>query len=450
MIVLLGGLSATTSIFGGTLPPGELGPEGQWTCKIQFRGRPSRKKLTIETVIQKALTQNPTLKESRATIGMASGARITAGLTPNPTAISIVSNLNKTVGSQLYQWNQTIETGGKRSKRVRVADCEVTAATLELQNRERLLVNHARTAFIRVLQMLSDAECADRTLHSYDDIRRAESRVKGNDSESQLRISNERLDLELEQERAVLGVEDVKHDLAEIVAEPALWDQYDVEGGMQYVPANLNLERLRNAAFADRPDWKGVSVLVEQAQARLRLARSMRIWNVNVGPVVSHVDGDSQLGVGFLMSTQPQIFDRNQGEIAKEKANIERVSENRRRMGLNIERELRKTFDHYRVIQKIVQSYRERYLKNSVLALNNSTKALQEKKISATDYLDALRTYRKIQIGYRRALAEYMLSLSDVNLTCGSEIVPLDGALSLGKDSSGSLYFSPTYLSSER
>ncbi|MBI4865055.1 MAG: TolC family protein [Candidatus Riflebacteria bacterium] len=429
------------------LPPGEMTPEGRWTCKIQFKSRPGQKKLTIDMVIQKALAQNPGIKEALAAVGMAEGGRVTAGLIPNPSLVGVFLNLNRDVSSHTYQLLQTIETGGKRAKRVRVADCDVAAARFELDNRVRLVVGLARRGFIRVLQALSDTECAERTLRSFDDLSGGGLSSAEKEGGPALRVANERLDLQNELERAVLAVEVVKHDLSELLGEPAIWDESDVDGGMYYISTDLQLEQLRKTAFANRPDWKLANVLVDQATSRLKLTKAQRAWNVNVGPAVTHVDGNSDLGVGLVVSTQPQLFDRFQGEIAKDKKNIERIDANRRRVELAIERELRTLFDRYRVVKKIVQSYRDRYLKDSVLALNTSQAAYQKRSISATDYLDTLRTYRRIQIGYRGALAEYMLALSDVDVACAAEVVRLEPVLTLGNDAEDGLYYSPTYLS---
>jgi outer membrane protein TolC len=396
--------------------------------KVCFQARPGQQPFTIAMAVDRAVHNNPNLKAALAGVESARGDETTVGLPLNPSFTTLVFNLNKESTNELYQMVQTFEVGHKRRKRRKVATYGVGIAILSYKDQERRILGFVRTAFIRVLQTLSDVEFADQTLRTFDQF--TKERTRG-DKAAQLRLANERIDLANELDRAILNVELAKHDLGELIAKPEAWGTSDVDGGLTFVQYDLQLPRLLDTAFAHRPDWQAADMAVEQGKAAVDVAKVNRIWNVNFGPTLSHVSGIPNDGVGFVVSTTPQIFNHQQGEIHKQEAELVRSRENRRRTEYAVQREVRRAFDQFRVNRKIVHDYLDQYLENSQTALNGIQSLFRAGKMTVTDYLDALRAYRRIHFGYRQALAEYLNAVNNLDVACGYPVAEVDGALVL-------------------
>lgn len=406
---------------------------------IRFQARPGRRVMTLVEVLDIVRKDNADLGAARHSIEVASGGRITASLRPNPNVTAIGFDLNKTKSSHAVSLTHTFETGDKRQRRTAVADLDVQIAKFVLEDTERVILAATRRTFITVLRAISDLEFGIQTLRNYDILTAMRDSATGgaptDEGNGQLiRISNERLDLENELDRAALAVELSKHDLGELMAQPTLWAHTDVDGGLEFVPTDFVFDELHTLAFENRPDWKRIELEVRQAYARLRLAEAGKYWNVNIGPQFSGADSGPAEGIGAFLNFSPQVFNRNQGEVEREKANVARVLEVQRQVRLRIEKELRKEFDRYRTNSKILKNYLTRYLDDTRSALQQAEVAFSQGRLPITDFLDTLRVYRSVNSGYRAALAAYLISINDLNFVVGTELISIDEAVTLGED----------------
>ena len=85
--------------------------------------------LDKETALRKALQNNPTYMAALAAIDAADGSRLQASLPPNPDAVFEIENFAGEDENEGFDGaeltlgiEQTIEMGGKRSNRTKVAD----------------------------------------------------------------------------------------------------------------------------------------------------------------------------------------------------------------------------------------------------------------------------------------------------------------------------------------
>lgn len=404
---------------------------------IRFQARPGRRPLTLVEVLEIVRKENADLGSARRVIEVAQGGRTSAGLRPNPSVTAIGFDMNKEIASHAVSLTHTFETGDKRQRRAAVADLDVQVARLALEDTERVVVASSRRTFITVLRAISDLEFAIQTIRNYDTVTALRAATESDQAAAGtgqlIRISNERLDLENELDRAALNVELAKHDLGELMARPTLWGRTDVDGGLEFVPTDFQFDELHQLAFEHRPDWKRSEIEVRQAYARLRLAEAGKYWNVNIGPQFSGFDGGPAEGIGAFLNFSPQVFNHQQGEVQREKANVERVLEVQRQVKLRIEKEVRKEFDRYRINSKILKNYLTRYLDDTRTALEHAQVAFSQGQISITDFLDTLRVYRAVNSGYRAALASYLISINDLNFVVGAELVSIDEAVTLGE-----------------
>jgi cobalt-zinc-cadmium efflux system outer membrane protein len=156
--------------------------------------------LSLEQAIARAIEQEPSLRAARSQVELAQGAKLQASLRPNP-SVSFerreepggTDNLTA-VG---VEWPLDVF---RRSRRVAVADREVTTAQLSAANRERLLAAEVRSRYGDVLATIRDLALFDEvvaaTQSQFDLLR---SRVEQGASPS---LERDLLDVELRRVQA--------------------------------------------------------------------------------------------------------------------------------------------------------------------------------------------------------------------------------------------------------
>jgi outer membrane protein, heavy metal efflux system len=113
-------------------------------------------RLTLADAVSQALKGNPQLAVASARIGVAEGFRKQAGLSPNPRLIFQLEN-SRFWGNPSFSYPrdtatyafvaQTLETGGKRDRRVAFATENVRSSELETQLQRYQIVSRVSTAY---------------------------------------------------------------------------------------------------------------------------------------------------------------------------------------------------------------------------------------------------------------------------------------------------------------
>jgi len=141
---------------------------------------------TVDDLVRVGIANNKDLAAVRERIAEAKGLKRQAGVSPAP-SLSLNGATGKplgTIGQEEYgaEYSQSIETFGKRGKRIRVADFSIGIAEADLQQRSLQLAFEIRTAYAELtaerhkLKILSDLIGLNQ-----DALRLTEARVKEGD-----------------------------------------------------------------------------------------------------------------------------------------------------------------------------------------------------------------------------------------------------------------------------
>lgn len=134
---------------------------GQEPAALAARYVDERGGLTLAQATARALEREPSIRASRSDIAVARGARLQAGLRPNP---SLTFERRDEPAGQDNQTSVGVEWPldlFRRAGRVRTADQELVAALLVVADRERLLVADVRMAYGVVAAAVRDLTVAD-------------------------------------------------------------------------------------------------------------------------------------------------------------------------------------------------------------------------------------------------------------------------------------------------
>ena len=152
--------------------------------------------------------------------------------------------------------------------------------------------------------------------------------------------------------------------------------------------------------------WRG-SALHQQAGNLIRTCKRSGLIN----------------GVGFGLSIEIPIHDRNQGEIARSKAAVLQAGETAEAVLVGIETDVASGFAGYKTSDEVASLYESGYLDQATQSREISNYAYQRGAASLLDLLDAERSYRATQLAYRQALAAFMTSVEQINFAVGKKVM---------------------------
>ena len=115
---------------------------------------------------------------------------------------------------------------------------------------------------------------------------------------------------------------------------------------------------------------------------------------------------------------------REQGNIARSEVLLRQATESELATRYLVTTDVINAYAAWKSAQKVVALYESGYLKQSQQSLEISRYVYQRGAGSLLDLLDAERTYRDTEIGYRQALSNYMTSVQQLNFAVGRQVFP--------------------------
>jgi cobalt-zinc-cadmium efflux system outer membrane protein len=128
--------------------------------------------------------------------------------------------------------------------------------------------------------------------------------------------------------------------------------------------------------------------------------------------------------VSLYGSVQLPIFDRNQGEIKRAGFAITEAQQQQLYINGQVLTDIRDAYESWQANNEIIGLYRTGYLDEAQQSREIADYAYKHGAASLLDFLDAERTYRATQLGYRQALQSYLLSLEQLREAAGTRSLP--------------------------
>jgi cobalt-zinc-cadmium efflux system outer membrane protein len=372
--------------------------------------------LRLEELERMALASNPTIAQVQANVRVSAGLARQAGIYPNPTVGYYADEVRGGYsggGKQGGFISQTIVTGGKLRAARRVAKLLTQEAETAGEVQRLRILNNVRTMFYQVLasQRLVDvrqnlaelAADATQTSHQLANVGQADrpdvlqAEVEQQQINVSLRIAQQNLRSSWRTLIAVVG----KLDLP----------QARLEGDLEAIP-DLNYEEWLATTLRDSPEVKLAQQGVERAEASLAQAKKVPIPDlqlygnlsqnnmplVETSPRITGVQGGVQIGV------QLPIFNRNQGNIAAAKDEIESARQDLARLKLQIGRDVANLFRDYESARSTVLQYKTEMLPRAEQAYKLYQANYQKMAAAYPQALISQRTLFRLEVDYVQAL----------------------------------------------
>jgi cobalt-zinc-cadmium efflux system outer membrane protein len=394
-------------------------------------------RVTLQEAVQMAVARNQALQAQRMAVDASRADEITAGLKPN-LGLSFSADGFPPFSPHQINWDflkdQTsystsasylFERGGKRQNRIAVAKSTTDVAEKTALDAERSLRFQTAQAFVQVLLAKSTLELAQQNLASFRDVVTVnQQRVTSGDlAEVEFyRIHLQQLQFEQDESSAEVALVQARANLRQLLGFDTVAEDFEAVGDLAYTPLTLDLDSLKKDALESRADYLAAQSGVTLAQNTLTLEKSNRARDVSGDVDFVHTGPDNSMGVGA--SFDLPIHDRNQGNIARSEVLVRQATEQELAARYLVVTDVVNAYAGWQTNQKVVGLYQSGYLTQAQQSLEISRYVYQRGAGNLLDLLDAERTYRDTQLGYRQALAAYMTSVQQLNFAVGKQVLP--------------------------
>ena len=372
--------------------------------------------VSLEQVEKMAQETNPTLRQAEAEIRAAKARQQQAGLYPNPSVGYTGDEIRGGSvggGKQGFFVQQTIVMGGKLGKSRAVFGAEAKLAEIEAQEQQTRVETAVKMAFLRVL-----------AAQEWLDARRDLAKIAETAAQTQRELMNtgqadesEVLEAEVEAKRMRMAarmqentLREEWRSLAAVIGQPNM-PIATVAGDLERGWPELNEEEAVEAIAKQSPAVQIAEVSAGRAQVVLARAKSEPFPDVQVraGMEYNHETlGSVPWAKGWEglaeASVELPLFNRNQGNIAAARADMDRAQQERTRVALTLRERAATVVDEYANAKLMAVEYRDGILPHAKKAYSLLVDKYGQMLASYPRVLEAQRKLFELQIGYIAAL----------------------------------------------
>lgn len=401
---------------------------------------------SVEQLIQQAFEHNREVLAAQQHVAEARGLLRQAGVRPTPT-VEVNAGSGRPLGTQGEEeytvgYFQPIETGGKRSKRVLVAEKALELAEAELAERGRQLAYDIKTRYIDAVANQRRVEAIDRIVTvNRESYRLVEARVQRDDAaplERQLLLVE--LNRTQAQRAAAAGqAQAARSDLRRTVAVEG--DTLITSLSSSQPPAiSTSLEEVQGLALGRRPDLRAARTLASQSAAELMLAEAQGRPDLTVsaqyarryaqfedplrttgsGSALLLQDRDNILTLGISIPLQSRR--RNQGNIKAAVARQSAARLRREHLEVTIPLEVHAAWQRYQAARNTVAILNRGVLEESERNLSIIRQAYNLGQLRLLDVLNEQRRLLETEMSNIDAEAELARSRAELERAVGGDL----------------------------
>jgi cobalt-zinc-cadmium efflux system outer membrane protein len=413
-------------------------PQGSQAPAVsQLAQKPGAQLITLDQAIQMALEHNHNLLAARTTIQENEAEEITANLRPDPVLLGDSqflpifqpSNFSADYMDNTAQFDVGVsylfERGKKRQHRLQAAKDQTAVTRWQVADNERTLTFSVATDFINVELAESTLELANQDLKSFQetvDITEARYKAGNIGLDDFLKMKLQLLQFQMDVAQAKLARVQGLSDLRQLLGYEQVSADYDLAASFDYQPMKGGLEDMQAAALKSRPDLQAAQQGIAAANSAFSLQKA--IGKRDVTGQINYTHLGYLNDISLFGSMQLPIFDRNQGEIKRAGIAITQAQEQQLYANGQVLTDVRDAYEGWQANNEVVGLYRSGYLDDAQQSRDIMDYAYKRGAVSLLDFLDAERSFRATQLGYRQALASYLQALEQLRDAVGTRSLP--------------------------
>lgn len=387
--------------------------------------------LTLQAAVDIYMAKNLDLQAARYRLERTKADQIAARLRPNPGLTIAAENFafsGPAPFRRLYEvsalYSETIELGGKRELRERVADSTVSTAEAQFEDSLRRGLAEIKHLYYDALLARYYVEVASENGATFDQLvqfnltRFQEGAIPEIDL---IRTRLERVKIDSAVRQAELLYRQAGIRLLEKLGESS-YPKPDVRGELNFRLVNVELAELRRFALTDRPDVRAAAREVEGANERLALELA------RAKPDISPFGGYKRVGpdntVVFGVNIPLKVRDRNQAAIARAETDVKTAQTRLQLVRNRALSEVEAAYGTFQMTRDQIQIFQDELLRQSDESRTITLAAYEEGGTELLPVLDAQRTRSEVRLQYFKTLFDYQASIIDLELAAGREIQP--------------------------
>jgi outer membrane protein, heavy metal efflux system len=387
--------------------------------------------LTLDRVVSLYLDHNVELQAARYRLERTRADQIAAHLRPNPSLSIAAENLRLTgpvIAGGLYEisatYSDTIEVGGKRAARERVANATVSAAEARYADAMRQGVAEVKRLYWQAVLARRSIDVASENRQTFQQLvqlnlaRFQEGAIPESDL---IKVRLERIKFDSAVRQAELNLKQAMIRIAENLEDPDVVKQ-NVAAEFDLRLLNPDVESLRQTALRERPDVQAAERELAASKERIALeqARSRSDLNPFVG--YKRLAQDNTILAGISMPLK--IRDHNEAGIARAQADNKAAEALLEVARSHTIAEVDAAYEAFQTAREQVQTFRDELLNQADESRSIALAAYEEGATPLLSVLEAQRTRAEVRQQYFHTLFDYQVSLSELELAVGKEIQP--------------------------
>jgi cobalt-zinc-cadmium efflux system outer membrane protein len=236
------------------------------------------------------------------------------------------------------------------------------------------------------------------------------------------RLELQRVQYESDVQTGEVNVRTAKIQLLALLNDHTPVEQFDITGTFEFREPVTNLEELRKAALAERPDLRAAEQSVDKAKTDYHLA----VANGSSDPTFGVDFGRNPpipVYMGVSVNIPLRIFDRNQGEKARTQLDITRNERLREAAEAQVFGDVDSAWATINSNLVLLRSYKARYLQQAASVRETISFAYQHGGASLLDFLSAQNDSRAVQLAYLNLVGAYFNAANQLNMAVGREMI---------------------------
>ena len=404
-----------------------------WTSWL-VTGAYAQKALTWDEAKQALLNSNPNIRASQIVIDESRAEEVTAFLRPNPSLLMSVDQLNPFTRNPYQPLTNTLpmlsfsylhERQHKRELRLESARQGTAIATSQLSDQERNLLFGLRNSFVLLLQQKAAVNVARENLQYYDQVLQvSRDRFQAGDiAQVDLdRLELQRVQFEADLQTALVSLRTAKIQLLAILNDRTPVETFDISGRFDAPDVELTEAAFEQMALDNRPDLRAAHQAVDKADTDYRLA----VANGSTDPTFEmNIARDPPIPSFFGVSaTIPlRIFDRNQGEKARTRLDIDRQRRLVEAARLQVISDVGSAYATLQSTLLLLRPYKTQYLQQAARVRETISFSYRKGGASLLDFLQAQQDCRNIQLNYLNLVGASLTAANQLTFAVGREVI---------------------------
>ncbi len=386
--------------------------------------------IALEQALDLALTHSFDLTASAHGVKVAEGSAWQAGAFPNPKLAIQASEFGGSGARAGYgaaetsvQLSQSVELGGKRGLRQRVAQTEARLTGWDYEAKRLDVLAQTKKAFVDVLLAQARVALADSLLAVAEDVREAAAQ----------RVSAGKVaPLEETKTGVEVATARIARDRAKRVLDTARkrlvasWGGTmplftEAAGDLSAVADIPSMEKLY-ALLGNTPEIAREREVLTSGLESLALAKAERIPDIEISAGISRFEADGSCAGIVGLSIPLPLFDRNAGGIFAAKHQALRAEYEQRAISLGVKTDLTEACNRLETARAEVLTVKAELLPGVQKAFDIAQIGYQAGKYGHLEVLDTQRTLGEAKAGYLAALADYHKAAADVERLTGTQL----------------------------